>query len=249
MSPTDAVLERAATSYLSLLRSCLTRRLFSDLEPHFDSATRLDGRDWPATAETMIGDLRLRNVEDLVRSALRDGIPGDLIETGVWRGGACILMKAVLNVYGDSARRVWLADSFTGLPVPDTARGHDQLVEVDLSVHAELAVPVEEVAANFRRYGLLDDRVVFLKGWFKDTLPTAAIDRIAVLRLDGDYYESTMDALTHLYPKVSSGGYCIVDDYGCYETCRQAVQDYREANGISSEIVPVDWTGVYWRVA
>lgn len=244
----DLNFERAASSYLSLVRGCLTRSLFADLEPGHDAILRRDGRDWPSTAETMVGEVRLRNVEDLLRLVLRRGIPGDVIETGVWRGGTCILMKAVLDVYGALDRCVWVADSFAGLPEPDPDRGHPVLAEDDLSIHPELAVSVEMVMDNFRRYGLLDERVVFLEGWFKDTLPGSSIAEIAVLRLDGDYYESTMDALTNLYPRVSSGGFCIVDDYGCYETCREAVLDYRREHGITARLVEVDWTGVYWQV-
>jgi predicted O-methyltransferase YrrM len=84
-----------------------------------------------------------------------------------------------------------------------------------------LAVSREDVERNFAKYGLLDDRVVFLQGWFKDTLPSAPIGKIALLRLDGDMYESTMDALQNLYPKLSPGGYCIIDDF--FGPCRLAV--------------------------
>jgi Macrocin-O-methyltransferase (TylF) len=108
-------------------------------------------------------------------------------------------------------------------------------------------VSLEEVKANFAKYGLLDDRVVFLKGWFKDTLPSAPIERLAVLRLDGDMYESTMVALTSLYDKVSSNGFVIIDDYGCIESCRKAVHDFRESRGISEPILDIDGFGVYWR--
>lgn len=79
---------------------------------------------------------------------------------------------------------------------------------------------LEEVQENFRRYNLLDDQVQFLKGWFCDTLPTAPIEKLAVLRLDGDLYESIMDGLNALYDKVSPGGFIIVDDYGDFEPCR-----------------------------
>src|SRR5205085_12029434 len=99
---------------------------------------------------------------------------------------------------------------------------------------------------NFHKYGLLDEQVVFLKGWFKDTLPTAPIDTLAILRLDGDMYSSTMDALVHLYPKLSKGGFCIIDDYGL-PACRQAVHAYRAQHHIQSEIREIDWTGSFWR--
>jgi len=111
----------------------------------------------------------------------------------------------------------------------------------------ELAVTLEEVQANFQKYDLLDDQVKFLKGWFRDTLPVAPISRLAILRLDGDLYESTMDALVNLYPKLSVGGWVIVDDYGCVPACAKAISDFRMANGIEDEIREIDWTGVCWR--
>jgi hypothetical protein len=120
-------------------------------------------------------------------------------------------------------------------------------VPEDLSSFDELAVSQEQVRANFARYDLLDDQVQFLEGWFKDTLPTAPVGALAVLRLDGDYYESTIQILEALYHKVSPGGFVIVDDYGCIEACRQAVTDFRADNAIEDPIVAVDWTGVYWR--
>ncbi len=105
---------------------------------------------------------------------------------------------------------------------------------------------MEQVQSNFRAYDLLDDQVVFLKGWFKDTLPTAPIEKLAILRLDGDMYESTMDGLNNLYDKLSPGGFCIVDDYGL-PGCKLAIDDYRKEHGITDVMIQVDWTGWYWR--
>src|SRR5205814_3171431 len=149
---------------------------------------------------------------------------------------------------GVTDRCVWVADSFEGLPPPDTGKyPHD--AGDSLHEARELAVSLDEVKANFERYGLLDDQVRFLKGWFRDTLPAAPIERLAVLRLDGDLYESTMDALVNLYPKLSPGGYCIIDDYGLIEACRRAVGDYRARHGIGEPIHIVDGTAVYWQRA
>ena len=109
------------------------------------------------------------------------------------------------------------------------------------------AVSLEEVRTNFEKYGLLDGHVRFLKGWFKDTLPKAPIERLAVMRLDGVSYGATMEALTSLYPKLSTGGFVIIDDYECAHEARQAVDDFRREQGISEPLVAVDWTCVYWR--
>jgi O-methyltransferase len=178
---------------------------------------------------------------------LAEEISGDLIECGVWRGGACILMRAVLGAFGDEERRVWLADSFEGVPRSDPENySADKDLRLDLDADV-LAITESAVRNNFKRYGLLDDRVRFLPGWFKNTLPDAPIGRIALLRLDGDLYESTMQALDALYSRLSAGGFCIIDDYQAIDACRQAVTDYRQRNSISAEITAIDRCGVYWR--
>jgi len=214
----------------------------------FNPALRARGRDWPGKAHTMIGFERLRNLRELMSHVISDGIPGDFVETGVWRGGACIYMRAVLKVFGIVDRTIWVADSFAGLPAPDPARYPFQ-DQGDLHhTFKELSVSLEAVQENFLKYDLLDGQVKFLKGWFKDTLPAAPIDRIAILRLDGDMYSSTMDALLALGHKVAPGGFIIVDDFGAVEGCRRAVADYRRARGIDAAIHDIDGIGAFWRV-
>jgi O-methyltransferase len=209
----------------------------------FSEEEIIDGRVWTMLGYTMVGHHRLDNVRHCVETALRDNVPGDLVETGSWRGGVTIFMRAILKAHDIHDRKVWVADSFEGLPVPKDAADGDDLSAVD-----ELKVSLETVKQNFARFDLLDDQVVFLKGWFSDTLPTAPIGKIAVLRLDGDLYSSTMDALGNLYDKVSPGGYVIVDDYYSWDSCRRAITDFLAARGLNPEILPIDWTGAYWRV-
>lgn len=204
------------------------------------------GLDWPEHAETMAGLRRLNNVQECMEDVIARGVPGDFIETGVWRGGTSIFMRAVLAARGETSASVWVADSFAGLPRPN-AIDYPADEGLDYFSHGELSVGLNSVRANFARYGMLDDRVRFLPGWFKDTLPDADIDRLALLRLDGDLYESTIDALRALYPKLSVGGYCIVDDYGALDACRRAVDDYRATHGITEPMEAIDWTGTYWR--
>ena len=117
------------------------------------------------------------------------------------------------------------------------------------SVYKHFAVGLEQVHENFARFGFLDDQTIFLKGWFKDTLPSAPIPQLAIMRLDGDYCESTHDSLVHLYPKLSPGGYVIVDDYGeeTWTYCRRAVDAYREREGLAQPLVRVDSKCSYWR--
>jgi hypothetical protein len=215
------------------------------LHEDFDPIAREHGMDWPVDAETMVGMLRLDNVQACVTDVLANNVPGDLIETGVWRGGSSIFMRAVLAAYGDTTRRVWVADSFQGLPVVDRGPGRFQSGD-ELSEFANLAVSVDTVKSNFERYGLLDEQVCFLEGWFSETLPRAPLGKLAVARLDGDLYESTMDALSVLYPKLSVGGYLIVDDMSIQQCC-DAVEDYRRERGIDEPIVSIDWTGGYWK--
>ena len=207
-------------------------------------ALREEGADWPVRAHTMVGRKRLDHLQSCVETVLHEQIDGDLMETGVWRGGSVILMRAVLAAYGDSARRVWVADSFQGLPPPDAKWPADAGAEVHKIDF--LAVPQAEVERNFRAYGLLDERVRFLPGWFEDTMPTAPVERLALLRLDGDMYGSTMAVLEAMYDRVSPGGFIIVDDYAL-PTCRVAVTDFRAARSIETPIETIDWTGAWWR--
>lgn len=155
------------------------------------------------------------------------------------------MMAGILKAYGVTDRTVWAADSFEGLPKPDAERFPADRADINYTAD-ELKVPVDEVRANLARYGLKNERVEFLEGWFRDTLPTVRDRRWALVRLDGDLYESTMDGLVNLYPQLSPGGFLIIDDYG-WENCRQAVEDYREEHGISEPIERIDWVGAFWR--
>lgn len=247
------ILQETRNLYLDLMKECLTYLIYAEernkltllYDPN-NVMRKPDGIKWPAHAHTMIGLKRMENLQFCVEDVLAQNIDGDLIETGVWRGGATIFMRAILKAYQVTDRKVWVADSFQGLPMPNAqkypADARDRLHEF-----SELAVSLEQVQANFKKYGLLDSQVEFLQGWFRDTLPNAPINKLAVLRLDGDMYESTIDALVNLYPKLSIGGYIIVDDYGATSQCSKAVHDYRDANQITDEIIPVDWSGVYWQ--
>lgn len=204
---------------------------------------RQQGKVWPLLAHTMLGLDRLDNIQYCVETVIKDGINGDLIEAGVWRGGACIFMRAILAVRGITDRRVFVADSFAGLPEPNAAFPQDK----GDKHHTQdfLAVSEDDVKDNFRKYGLLDDQVAFLKGWFKDTLPNAPIEHLSVMRVDADMYESTIDVLVNLYPKLSEGGFCIIDDYDL-KGCRAAVDDFREQNMIKAPIEHVQ-NAVFWR--
>lgn len=247
--------ERAIALYLDLLEKTVANTIYGDPRNQFgellpySEEKRSAGRDIPSQAHTMIGLHRLRHLRVVAEAAIREGIPGDFVETGVWRGGACILLAGVLRAHGDTARRVVAADSFEGLPAPDPRYAKDALSTFDFHLRPELAVDLPAVRANFERYGLLDDRTVFLKGFFRDTLPSYPYGPIAVLRMDGDLYSSTMDTLKHLYARVVPGGWVICDDYGVVIDARRAVLDFRAQNGITATMFAVDGDAVFWRKA
>jgi O-methyltransferase len=214
-------------------------RLTTDVDP----ADRAVGKDHvPMLALTMVGQKRLDNLQLCVERVLDNDVPGDFIETGVWRGGCLILMRAILKARGISNRVVFAADSFEGMPVGE----HEHDVAFNDWDFDGIAVSLERVQANLDRYGL-SDGVTFVKGWFKDTLPRLRTTPLAVVRLDGDFYESTMTSLEYLYPRLSVGGYLIVDDYHCFDACRRAVDEYRDLCCISEPLRVIDWAGVYWR--
>jgi O-methyltransferase len=260
--------------YLDLLKRCLINLIYEDaairytwddstesvLLP-FDRDKRMAATDWPSQAHTMIGMRRLDNIQELVTTVLASGTPGDLIETGVWRGGSTIFMRGILKAHGVTDRLVWVADSFEGFPrtkeqgasarsytSPELVEFRDETPEDAPELRAVMAgTSLEEVRDHFDRYGLLDDQVRFLRGWFRDTLPSAPIERLALLRLDGDLYDSTYDALAALYPRLSVGGFTIVDDYGIFVECREAVHDYFDTTGIEADIRRIDDEAVFWQ--
>jgi O-methyltransferase len=192
-------------------------------------------------SDTLIGLSRLDQLEEAISNVVRDGIPGDIIECGVWRGGASIFARGVLAALGVTDRKIWVADSFAGLPAPS----HE--IDSDLSKLKELAIPLEQVKHRFERYGLLDNQVDFIPGWFGNTLAGAPVERLSILRADADIFSSTVDILSALYPRLSSGGYVIFDDYGAFPDCRAAVHAYRARHGIQAEIQNIDGIAVFWR--
>lgn len=253
-------------SYLDLLKLSLcdlasagTREVTSDRDKRVFSreltgedqlAWRVEGRDWPLDGMTMVGLLRLDDLQACVETVLADGIQGDLIEAGAWRGGASILMRATLDSLGADERTVWVADSFQGFPRPDE---RDVIADRDLDAHMEkVHFPVatlETVQGYFARFGC-DRGVRFVPGFFEDTLDGLRGRRWSLVRLDADTYKATRLALEALYPGLAPGGYLILDDYFhplLPESCRKAVDDFRDQYAITEPIEQIDWTGARWR--
>lgn len=244
--------------YLDLLKRVLTNVVYRDppvhrqvgpmlymrvADPEFDEITRSFGEDWPSRAHTMAGLRRLDVLQECARQVTDGGIPGDFVEAGVWRGGTVAFLQAFLEEGGIHDRTVWAADTFDGVPTPaDPAHRDDEW----LAINDVLAVGADRVRDTLRRYALDDTRVRFLPGRFRDTLAGAPIDRIAILHIDSGTYEGTSDTLTHLYPRLSPGGYAIIGDYVSLGP-RRAVNEFRRRTGATPPLRAVDHLGVYWR--
>lgn len=193
--------------------------------------------NWGTGRLSMVPWTALEHLHKCIQDVVGKNIDGDFVETGAWRGGSCIIAKSIFNDLNVN-KKVFVVDSFEGLPKPDIEKYPDDKNDTHY-LDENMKASLETVKENFKKFNLLDDNIVFIKGWFKDTLPNAPIDKISILRLDGDMYESTIDVLKNLYHKLSIGGYCIIDDYN-HPACREAIQDFRLGNGITEPIIKVD---------
>ena len=199
---------------------------------------RINGLHWQGY--TMIGLRRLDNLEYCIKKVIDDKIPGAFVEAGVWRGGACIFAAGALLQYGDPDRKVYVCDIFDGTFPPPQNEMDQWTIKNDFT---PLSISLSEVQKNFEKFNLNTHNVVFKKGWFSDTLPTIT-EPVAVLRIDGDTYQSTMETLM-LEKNVPSGGFIIMDDWAI-ESSRKACLDYF-GDKVLDWIIPVDSLSVYWR--
>ncbi len=195
---------------------------------------------------SLIGLKRMDQLQQALITLEKENVVGDVMETGVLRGGACIFMRGILKALNNTRRQVWVADSFRGFPPAQlTERG----IADPVGFNAQ-AASLDTVKQTFERYRLLDEQVRFLPGYFEDTLPTYLSEvhpPLALLRLDSDFYPSTRYVLEKLYPRISEGGFIVVDDYYIFEECRRAVREYRQSQGIKSPLQRIDAAAVYWR--
>jgi len=216
--------------FLSFFANTIVNEMYN---PH--SGT-VDGSEWPegGMALSMIGKRRLHNFAALVASVISDEVPGDIIETGVWRGGASLLAAKVIELLCDS-RVVFMADSFKGIPAAPADLKHYSGWLKDSSA-SRIAIlndnSIEKVQRDVSLFGIDANRVSFVPGWFNESLPALVqkkpSQRFSVIRLDGDTYYSTMDALDALYSHLSPGGFVIIDDYVDWRGCRTAVDEFRQ---------------------
>lgn len=247
--------------YIKNLIGTLTRTFFEKNEdPKWEKMTavyeanpgyftpmvsRIEGGEcWPLEADSMIGVYRMVNIYEALEEVSSKNIQGDFVETGVWKGGACVLANAVIHELGEEeSRKVHVFDSFEGLPAPymqqDNGDNHHTI--------ACLAVSVETVKEVLEKYGYLTENVIFRKGFFKDTMKeTSDIEKIAILRLDGDMYSSTIEVLEALYDKVQAGGIIIVDDW-TLPGAKSAVMDFLKSRESSPEFISIDRFSCFWR--
>ena len=194
---------------------------------------------------TMVTEDRIRNIYDLASDLEKRGVRGAFVECGVWRGGCAAVMAAVAK-RARSGRLLWLFDSFEGLPEPTEKDGqmaaeYSGTTRGELRPIERLVAPLDDVRTIMGRLGIDPATVVVRKGWFQDTLPAARseIGPIALLRLDGDWYESTKVCLQNLYDEVVPGGHVVFDDYDYWEGCRRAVDEFLAERGIQTALQPV----------
>jgi len=247
----SSALQKVQERYLDTLRDTLTGIAFQTTELRvapgttvqtvaFNYDDRKMGKDWPFIGLTMVGVYRLDNIRQALAAVTSQNVPGDFVECGVWRGGASIFAAGYLKIMGIEGRKVWVVDSFGGLPTARTGADVNMWSQMEY-----LMVSLEKVQTNFRSFNLLDDNVEFVKGYFVDSLPTIKVQKIAVMRMDGDMYESTMDQFFNLFDKISIGGWIIIDDWSI-QVCKRAVNDFREWHGITDKIIDIDDDSVYW---
>lgn len=243
---------RLISLYLDMVRKSVLGLIVEDPNigvfgsKEFSSDARENGGDWPSLAHSMIGNKRMTNIQEVAKIVISDNIDGDFAETGVWRGGACIFMAAIARAYNLN-KKVWVCDSFEGLPKPNDEYPQDS-GDVHYTHKEHLGVSLEQVKKNFEKYDLLSDKIEFIKGFFSDTLPTAPIEKLSILRLDGDMYESTIVALRSLYDKVESGGFIIVDDFNL-ASCSKAITDFsvERDDDFYAKMIKIDGSAQYWR--
>ena len=247
---------RAENAYLEMLKNFLLGYSFEGVDKTIDGKPgrkpvrlgdlhllrRERGQDWPWLGFTMAGELRLKSARAMLTELQENGIEGDFMETGVWRGGTSIFSRGVLSIFGDEKTRNFVCDSFAGLP--------PSVKVLDPSAWDNtpyLEVSTDEVAKNFQRVSLLTPQVVFVKGFFNNTMPPLKkyVKKLKILRLDGDMYQSTADVLYHFYENVAIGGYVIIDDWRL--DAKSACWDFFRHNKFLPAVQRPDTVSAYWK--
>jgi hypothetical protein len=253
------VAERSRSAYQEMLKDFVTGLVYGKEEKsvlaklgnlklnifEYEESLREGGLDWTYLGSTMTGIQRINNVQYLISQVVQNNIPGDYLEAGVWRGGSSVFARGVLRSLNQGHRKSYVCDSFQGLPAGDKNLHPD---DKNWDKTPYLSVSDIVVATSFREAALLDENVIFARGFFNHTMKPLAkqINSLAILRLDGDMYESTVDVLYHLYDKLSLGGYVIMDDWDNFPS-QFACLDFFAAHKFDPDIVRIDKVSVYWQ--
>lgn len=200
---------------------------------------------------TLTSAARILSVVKSISYICRSGIPGAIVECGVWRGGSMLAAALTLSAEGDTNRELYLFDTFEGMSAPsDRDRDHagrsarDLLAATATSAEVLCEAGIDDVKRTMQLSAYPEERMHFVAGKVEDTLPGAAPEQIALLRLDTDWYESTYHELVHLYPALEIGGVLIIDDYGYWRGAREATDKYfSESNAAPILLNSIDFTG------
>lgn len=201
---------------------------------------------------TMTSPERLYVLYQAVSYVIQNNIPGDFVECGVWKGGSSMMIAQVLKGLGVTDRTLWLYDTYEGMSEPGEEdrdfsgqTAADQLQQADKgNSHSVWCYSsFEEVQANMAQTGYPAEKIRFIKGKVEDTIPGAIPEQVALLRLDTDWYASTLHELVYLYPLLQQRGVLIIDDFGHWEGAKKAVLDYFKQNNLYPLISRIDDTG------
>lgn len=262
-------------TFTEILTKSLDRLIFRTRAFQFVSLTILDSWPYvPLKAYLDTGKLRLfwnvcthalqnyaslSNAYDLAAYIENRKLPGAIVECGVWRGGCAAVMAKVADT-AKSNRKIWLFDSFEGMPSATKEDIGQDAKWLSCGVMSEDLTDLTPVGTNiasveevkellFNRLHLKEENVVIVKGWFQNTLPAYRdrIGDIALLRIDGDWYQSTKACLETLYDNVVNNGYIIVDDYGFFPGCKKAVDEFLQERQVTVQIIKVDYSRIYFQ--
>lgn len=201
---------------------------------------------------TMTSPERIVSLIHSVEYVVKAGIPGSIVECGVWRGGSMMAAAKTLLRCGCNDREIYLFDTYEGMPAPSVkdisvtgASASDEFNRRKISEDASewCLATVEDVERNLLQTGYPPEMLRFVKGKVEDTIPMSSLDTIALLRLDTDWYESTLHELRHLYPRLAPGGILILDDYGHWQGARKATDEFLAENGVTLLLNRIDNTG------
>lgn len=201
---------------------------------------------------TMTSPERVAALTEAVKYIGAADIPGAIVECGVWAGGSMMAVAYQLLKLAVNDRQLYLFDTFEGMVRPTdqdvSFSGEPAITRFDRDKRTDDSsfwcyASIEDVRRNLYSTGYDAGRIKFIKGKVEDTVPSCAPERIALLRLDTDLYESTKHEMNYLYPRLSTGGVLIIDDYGHWKGSRKAVDEYFEENKIRILLNRIDYTG------